>query len=64
MADLDQCRGCAHYRNAAVFELCQHPKSAYEVAGRSDFHTITHMREYRGLCGEDASLLKRKEEKR
>lgn len=58
--NFDVCRQCKHYRNAAVFELCQHPKSAYSVAGKSDFHTITYMRQDRFPCGEDAVLLERK----
>lgn len=55
---MKSCRGCDHYRDAAVFELCTHPRSAYTVAERSDFHSIGHMRKYE--CGHDAALFKQK----
>lgn len=57
--DFDACRKqCEHYRDVAVFELCHHPKSVYSVAGKSDFHTIVHMREHANLCGPIATLRK------
>lgn len=51
---------CEYYRDAGVFELCEHPKSAYSIAGKSDWHTIVHMRTHPGLCSEAAVWKKSK----
>lgn len=62
--DLDVCRAkCKHYRDATVFELCQHPKSTYSIEGKPDFHTITHMRAEHRPCGPEASLMERERKK-
>lgn len=51
--DLDRCRSCAHYRETTVFELCMHSAATYSVAGKSDQHTIGHMRTM-GTCRHEA----------
>lgn len=52
-ANLNRCRECAHYEEAAIFELCKHSASIYIVAEKGGYHTIGHMRSI-GSCRHDA----------
>lgn len=54
-ADLSKCKGCAHHESTTIFELCRHEQSFYTAGGRTDHHTIGHMRTV-GACGSDARL--------
>lgn len=53
------CRMCKHHEQTALFELCKHPLSLYQVDGREDYHTIGHMSTV-GACRSEAVLLDRK----
>jgi len=44
------CRDCKHYRETMLFDLCTRPESTYTAEGKTDQHTIGHMRER--LCSE------------
>ncbi len=55
-----KCRvDCKFYRPTALFELCVAEESQYTADGKSDFHTVGHMRDPRGDCGPDAKLYRR-----
>lgn len=53
--DLAKCRECEHHQETMVFDLCKRTSSMYSIAGKTDFHTIGHMRTVGG-CGKDAVL--------
>jgi hypothetical protein len=53
--DLTKCHECEHYKSTAVFDLCMHAQSRYSIAGKVDFHTISHMRA-NGPCRREATL--------
>ena len=52
--DLSKCDECEHHKSTAVFELCMHTDSRYSIAGKVDFHTISHMRSI-GSCRPEAT---------
>ena len=55
---LKKCHRCAYYVETVLFNLCGHPTSEYKIGTKVDFHTIGHMRSYKGSCGEHAVLFK------
>ena len=48
------CKDCQHYRETTLFELCKSPESTYTAGGKTDQHTVGHMR--RLGCGPEARL--------
>ena len=58
-ADIAGCETCQHRLQTALFTLCQHPTSKYNIGGKEDFHTVQHMRdEFVGECGAAMALKK------
>lgn len=55
---LEHCKSCKYYQETNIFELCKHERSVYQIAEKSDFHTIGHMRKF--SCGEPAVLFQQK----
>lgn len=55
-ASIDGCSTCRNYEPGDVFILCNHELSKYNVAGRDDLHTCSHMRQPYGACGPDHKL--------
>ena len=48
------CKDCKHFRETTLFYLCLHAESTYTAAGKTDQHTVGHMRRLR--CGPQAAL--------
>lgn len=53
--NLERCYSCIHYEPTALFDLCKHHSSRYSIAGKVDYHTISHMRSA-GSCRDGAVL--------
>lgn len=53
--NLGRCFSCSLHERTSVFDLCKHAASHYSAGGKSDFHTVGHMRTVGG-CGNDARL--------
>lgn len=51
-----KCLSCRHLQQETVFDLCITDESKYTAEGRTDWHTVSHMRSLRGACGEEARL--------
>ena len=59
-ADTSGCRDCKHHQVTTLFELCGHEKAAYSIGGRTDQHTLSHMRDVHvGQCGEKMGLFEK-----
>ena len=54
--DPSECFNCVSHKKTALFHLCVHEKSEYSFDGKSDYHTVQHMRQEYGECGEGKVL--------
>ena len=48
------CRDCLHFKSTMVFDLCMRANATYTAGGKTDQHTVGHMRRHE--CGPEARL--------
>lgn len=61
-ADTTGCEACRYCKPGMLFTLCRHPDSEYIREGKTELHTIQHMRDvYVGECGQEMRLREIKE---